>query len=1109
MEDDGGFQTQFASVMESVLKAAVGEATKLFERTLRQLRAELVRLKQENVDLKTGAFAHQFKARLAAEGAQRTGQTAGPPRRDVGVQCEKPLLVERCCSPAPIGLQLPDIASDGLADLCSSAAEDGNRQLALLLIKKEPQETDCDDYAPGYFLLKQEGAEPILVRKEPFKNTVEKVTIPSTFQTVTRCYGNPRELSTASTSSTTNPAPTTNTVSCSNRVDYSNDKVTQTTSTSTFKGLASLSDTERQNTSASATISNLPELPGSSTQLSLPAVSLPAPAISLSRKQGQMSTPRANLTAPPVSSQTNQFSEPHVQLKTSQPLQIVQNIQHPGAVAGHPHHQHQNLDSCSSVQSLKTPVVTAKKRVLPALVDQTVRPVARSSAQAKQPSIPPVESFIPRVKSKTALGHFLGPRAQFPFPSDQCTAPVPLSQITSQSNPVPNPPVQDPLSIGQGPVQTIQGPLPPAQVPIQPIQSPLPLGQSPVPSIQGTLPPNQGPFLPVQGPLPPGQGPLPPGQGPLPPGQGPLPGQGPVLSVQGPLPTGQNPVLVVHTPLPHGQGPVLSVQGPVPPVQVPISPLKGAVPPIHVPVPPAHAPVPPTQSKDILPPQSQNLNLQGHFPSVPLHNLAPSSQSSYPSTHIPFTQSYIPVQTMKSSVSPVSIPQTNAPSSLEQMPVTTPHYLSGPLCSSTDQFFPPPDNASDLLQPLPPMPFHSPIVLTQLEAALEQPSMIHSQSSGQPLQLAPLLTPKEQQAAACNQGNVSKRGPTVPIEIPISTGSSFEEAIQRFPSCSSPTISCEGNESITMDMHDEDSTANDAGSSPALMPGMSEHFKVLSKPESNFRVLDSTKEQQPFKLNMMKGPQISNEVSKQNQTISGTIGQVWESADSSCALPHSGLSAPAPDVGRTVLKASRRVLEKNTECSECGRILSNASSLENHMRLHRGERPYNCSQCGKAFPSVRGLNRHVKVHAEEKGYKCEECGRSFVYQFTLTKHKLIHSGDRPFPCKICGKKFLAKTDRATHMRMHTGEKPFFCGQCGKTFKHRVALNMHVQGHRGEKRYVCPHCDKGFVDLGNFKRHKRIHTGEKPFECKECGKRFTQSAHLKKHLNTQHATSKPK
>ncbi|KAL7889698.1 hypothetical protein AOLI_G00019560 [Acnodon oligacanthus] len=232
MEGDGGFQTQFASVMENVLKAAVGEATKLFERTLQTLRAELVHLRQENVELKSGALAHQFKTRLAAEGAQRTEATAGPPRRDVGVQCEKPLMVERCCSPAPIGLQLPDIASDGLADLCSSAAEDGNRQLALLLIKKEPQETDCDDYSPGYFLLKQEGAEPILVRKEPFKNTMERVPIPSTFQTVSRCYGNPREISTASTSSTTNPAPTTNTVSCSNSVDYSNNKVTQTTTLS-------------------------------------------------------------------------------------------------------------------------------------------------------------------------------------------------------------------------------------------------------------------------------------------------------------------------------------------------------------------------------------------------------------------------------------------------------------------------------------------------------------------------------------------------------------------------------------------------------------------------------------------------------------------------------------------------------------------------------------------------------------------------------------------------------------------------------------------------------------------------------------------------------------
>ncbi len=51
---------------------------------------------------------------------------------------EKPALVDRGCSPHQfIGqcLNVGDITSDKLTDLCAS--EDGNRQLALLLIKNE------------------------------------------------------------------------------------------------------------------------------------------------------------------------------------------------------------------------------------------------------------------------------------------------------------------------------------------------------------------------------------------------------------------------------------------------------------------------------------------------------------------------------------------------------------------------------------------------------------------------------------------------------------------------------------------------------------------------------------------------------------------------------------------------------------------------------------------------------------------------------------------------------------------------------------------------------------------------------------------------------------
>lgn len=59
---------------------------------------------------------------------------------------EKPTLVDQGCSPLQfIGqrLNVGDITSDKLTDLCAS--EDGNRQLALLLIKKEVRNDGSHD----------------------------------------------------------------------------------------------------------------------------------------------------------------------------------------------------------------------------------------------------------------------------------------------------------------------------------------------------------------------------------------------------------------------------------------------------------------------------------------------------------------------------------------------------------------------------------------------------------------------------------------------------------------------------------------------------------------------------------------------------------------------------------------------------------------------------------------------------------------------------------------------------------------------------------------------------------------------------------------------------
>lgn len=43
-------------------------------------------------------------------------------------------------------------------------------------------------------------------------------------------------------------------------------------------------------------------------------------------------------------------------------------------------------------------------------------------------------------------------------------------------------------------------------------------------------------------------------------------------------------------------------------------------------------------------------------------------------------------------------------------------------------------------------------------------------------------------------------------------------------------------------------------------------------------------------------------------------------------------------------------LETPLVYEQCGKVLSSANSLQNHERIHRGERPYECQQVRK--PSV-------------------------------------------------------------------------------------------------------------------------------------------------------------
>ncbi|KAF7283829.1 hypothetical protein GWI33_022868 [Rhynchophorus ferrugineus] len=187
----------------------------------------------------------------------------------------------------------------------------------------------------------------------------------------------------------------------------------------------------------------------------------------------------------------------------------------------------------------------------------------------------------------------------------------------------------------------------------------------------------------------------------------------------------------------------------------------------------------------------------------------------------------------------------------------------------------------------------------------------------------------------------------------------------------------------------------------------------------------------------------------------------------------------------------------NLKCDLCPKVFASRSGFANHQLIHQGvkiqykkrikkdEGPklknFLCNYCAKSFRTKVQLDDHIRGHTGERPFNCTYCHKCFKTKAALKTHEMNHLGTTPqrFKCETCNKPFSLKAHYEVHRRTHTGEKPFECHFCGKCFNYRGTWRIHLRIHTGETPYACPICGNRYHDKSSLNKHqkKKGHLGE--------------------------------
>ncbi|PGH01881.1 hypothetical protein AJ80_08953 [Polytolypa hystricis UAMH7299] len=130
--------------------------------------------------------------------------------------------------------------------------------------------------------------------------------------------------------------------------------------------------------------------------------------------------------------------------------------------------------------------------------------------------------------------------------------------------------------------------------------------------------------------------------------------------------------------------------------------------------------------------------------------------------------------------------------------------------------------------------------------------------------------------------------------------------------------------------------------------------------------------------------------------------------------------------------------------------------LKKHLFTYHGIDEFEDTDNGEfPDPPKEKTSKSVKSDAIRQ---CPECDKKFTRNHNLKNHLRTHKGERPFECDVCGERFTRKADCDRHQRGH-GDKKFICvgllkdggtWGCKASFGRADKLADHFRSKKGQK-----------------------------------------------------------